>query len=103
MFKIRRNDIVKVIKGRDRGKSGKVLAVYPSQGRALVEGINMVKKHKRRTRENEQGGIISIERPISISNLMLMCKSCNRAVRVGFKLLADKSKARFCKSCGEVI
>lgn len=103
MLKIRKGDTVEVIKGKDRGKRAKVLRVYQSQGRAIVEGINLAKKHKRKTQQDTQGGVASIEMPISISNLMLFCKSCNRPTRAGFMILKDKTKARFCKGCKEVI
>lgn len=103
MYKIKRDDIVQVIKGRDRGKKGKVLEILPDEKRALVEGINLVKKHKRRTQEAQQGGIVSIESPIAVSNLMLLCKHCNRPTRVGFMILKDGTKSRFCKACKEVI
>lgn len=103
MFKIRKGDTVQVIKGRDNGKKGRVLEVLPEAGYALVEGINLVKKHKRQTRQDEKGGIVSIEAPINISKLMLICKNCNQAVRVGFRILQDKTKSRFCKSCNDVI
>ncbi len=103
MFKIRKGDTVEVVKGKDRGKKGKIISVLPSRGRALVEGINMVKKHKRRTREDDKGGIVSIETPISITNLMLFCKNCNRGRRVGFTILKDGTKTRFCKNCKEAL
>ena len=103
MFKIRKGDTVQVIKGKDNGKKGKVIQILPQARRAIVEGINLVKKHKRQTRQDEKGGIVSIETPISISNLMLVCKNCNRGVRIGFKILEDKTKSRLCKSCNEVI
>ncbi len=103
MYKIRRDDTVQVIKGKDIGKKGRVIKVFPRLNKALVEGINTVKKHRRRTQQDQQGGIISIEMPISISNLMLLCKHCNRIGRVGIKILQDKTKARFCKACNEVI
>lgn len=103
MFKIRRGDIVQVIKGKDSGKKGKVLKVFPSQRRALVEAINLVKKHKRQTSQEQKAGIVSIEAPIDISNLMLFCKSCNSTVRVGFLVAKDKTKSRFCKNCKEPI
>jgi len=99
MYKIRRDDIVEVIKGKDRGKRGRVLKLLPKEKRAIVEGINLVKKAKRRTREDQQGGIVSIEAPISISNLMILCKNCNRPTRVGFSVLQDGTKSRFCKRC----
>lgn len=103
MFKIRRGDIVQVIKGKDRGKKGKVLEIIAARKRALVEGINLVKKHKRKTQQDQQGGVVSIEMPLSISNLMLMCKQCSRPTRIGFKTLPDKTKVRFCKTCQEAI
>ncbi len=103
MFKIREGDTVQVIKGKDNGKKGKVRQILPESGRAFVEGINLAKKHKRQTRQDEKGGIVSIEAPISISNLMLVCKNCNQPVRAGFRILQDKTKSRFCKSCKELI
>ncbi|MFA5356109.1 MAG: 50S ribosomal protein L24 [Candidatus Omnitrophota bacterium] len=103
MHKIKKGDTVEVIKGKDRGKKGKVLRVLAADSRAIVEGINMVKKHMRRRREDEKGGIVPIEMPINMANLMLFCKSCNRAKRSGFTLLKDGSKARICRTCKEVI
>lgn len=103
MLKIRKGDLVEVIKGKDNGKKGKVLVVRPKEMRAIVEGINLVKKHMRRRREDEQSGIVSIEAPISISNLALFCKSCNRGVRAGFSILKDATKVRVCKVCKEAI
>lgn len=103
MLKIRRGDTVQVIKGRDIGKKGNVLAILSKENRALVEGINLVKKHKRQTQQDQQGGIVSIEAPISISNLAILCKHCRRHTRVGFMLLKDGTKARFCKACKEAI
>jgi len=103
MLKIKQNDLVQSIKGRDRGKKGKVLEILPGGKRALVEGVNLVKKHKRKTQQDQQGGVISIESSIAVSNLMLVCKSCNRPARVGIKILNDGNKSRYCKSCKEVI
>lgn len=103
MFKIRQGDTVQVIKGKDRGKKGKVLWILPEGNRALVEGINLVKKHKRKTQQDQQGGVVSIEAAISISNLMQLCKNCNRPARVGITLLKDGTKVRFCKACKEPI
>ncbi len=103
MLKIRKNDIVVCYTGKDRAKKGKVLSVFPKQNRAIVEGINFIKRHTRKTREDRQGGIIKKEAPISISNLMLFCNKCNKAARVGFTLLKDGSKVRVCKKCREVI
>jgi len=103
MLKVRKGDIVQVIKGKDTGKKGKLLNIITESKRALVEGINLVKKHKRQTRQDQQGGIVSIEAPISVANLMLVCKSCQRPVRVGFSILKDNTKVRICKSCKEAI
>ncbi|MFH1848531.1 MAG: 50S ribosomal protein L24 [Candidatus Omnitrophota bacterium] len=102
MQKIKKNDTVKVISGRDRGKSGRVLQIFPKKNRALVEGVNLVKKHQRRTQQDQQGGVISKESPIRIDNLLLLCKSCSRPTRVGITKLSDGSRARFCKKCKEI-
>lgn len=103
MFKIRKGDTVEIIKGKDRGKRAKVLVVFPWDNRAIVEGTNLVKKHRRRTQQDQQVGIASIEMPIQLSNLMFFCKSCNHRTRVGFMILKDRTKARFCKHCKEVV
>ena len=101
-FKIRKNDRVQVITGKDRGKVGKVIRVIPKKRRAIVEGVNLVKKHQKPT-PGSQGGIVEKEASIHISNLMLICPKCTDPVRVGFKILEDGSKVRICKKCGEVI
>ena len=103
MARIKKNDTVMVIAGRDKGKKGKVLTVFPSKGRAMVEGVNFVKKHMRRTREEQQGGIIQKESSINLSNLALFCKGCNRPTRVGINVLSDGIKVRYCKKCKEVV
>ena len=103
MLKIRKGDIVAVIKGKDSGKKGKVLEFLAAEKRVLVEGINMAKKHKRQTRQDQKGGIVSIEMPIAVGNLMYFCKGCNRGVRVGFTVQKDNTKTRICKSCKEAI
>jgi large subunit ribosomal protein L24 len=103
MAKIKRGDIVQVTKGKDAGKKGKVLKIFWAQKRALVEGANMVKKHRRQTRQDQQGGVVSIESPISLANIMLLCKSCNRPVRASFSVLKDGTKSRVCNACKEVI
>jgi len=99
MQKIKKNDIVQVTKGKDKGKQGKVINIIADTGRALVEGLNLAKKHKRQSRQDQKGGIVSIEMPISISNLMLFCKHCSKPARVGITVLKDGTKSRFCKSC----
>jgi len=101
--KIKKNDTVYVLTGKDRGKSGRVFRVYPSQRRALVEGINYVKKHARKSQANPQGGIIQKESAIQISNLSLFCKTCGKPAHVGINILADGTKSRYCKRCKEII
>lgn len=103
MLSIKKNDTVKVLAGKDKGKSGKVLKVYPSVNRAIVQGINFAIKHKRKTRQDDQGGIMHKESPINISNLAVVCKGCNRPTRVGMDILSDGSKVRFCRKCKEVL
>jgi len=103
MNKIKKNDIVYVLSGRDRGKTGKVFMVFPDKGRALVEGINYVKKHARKTKQDQQGGIVQKESSINMSNLALFCKTCNKYMHVGISVLTDGTKSRYCKKCKEVI
>ena len=102
-MKIRKNDTVFVIAGRDRGKKGKVRLSYPKDERLLVDGINFIKRHARATGRVRQAGIIEREAPIHVSNLMLVCNKCNRPTRIGFRFLDDGKKVRFCRSCHEVI
>ncbi len=103
MQKIRKGDTVQITKGKDKGKKGRVLTLLAPGTHALIEGLNMVKKHKRQTRQDQQGGIVSIEMPVSMANLQLVCKSCNRPTRVGFSVSQDGLKSRICKSCKEAI
>ena len=102
-MKIRKNDTVFVIAGKDKGKKGKVRLSYPKDERLLVDGINFIKRHARATGRVRQAGIIEREAPIHVSNLMLVCNKCNRPTRIGFRFLEDGKKVRFCKSCHEVI
>ena len=101
--RVRRGDTVAVIAGKERGKRGKVLRVIPGDGRVLVEKVNMVKKHQRPTQKVRQGGIIEREGALALSNVLLVCSRCDRAVRTGIKILADGRKARVCKRCGESV
>jgi large subunit ribosomal protein L24 len=100
---IRRNDQVRVITGRDKGKEGRVLRVMPAAGRVLVEHVMMVKKNVRpNPQKNVKGGIAEQESAIAISNVMLVCNSCARPVRVGHELRGDRH-VRVCKSCGTTL
>lgn len=103
MLNIKKNDQVVVIAGKDKGKTGKVLRVYPNQSRVLVEHINMVKKSQRPTQENQKGGFIEIEMPIHRSNIMLIDKKSNKPTRFGASILKDGTKVRISKRSGEVI
>jgi large subunit ribosomal protein L24 len=101
--KIKRDDTVQVLTGRDRGRRGEVRGVSPSKGRAIVNGVNVVKKHRRGTSPQDPGGILEVEAPVDLSNLALVCTSCDHPTRVGFRALEDGRKARYCKRCNEVI
>jgi len=104
MANIKKNDIVKILAGRDNGKTGKVLTIFPKKMKALVQGINMVKKHSRRqSNDQQQGGIVHKESLINISNLMIVCQKCSRPTRIGFNKLSDGTKVRICKKCKEII
>jgi large subunit ribosomal protein L24 len=102
-WKIHKNDSVMVIAGRERGKTGKVLRVIPAKNRAIVERMNMVKRHSRARGPQQSGGILEKEAAIHLSDLMLMCDKCNAPVRAGWKVLTDGSKARVCRRCGETL
>ncbi len=102
-MKIRKNDTVIVVAGKDSGKKGKVRFAYPKDGRLIVEGINFVKKHARPTGQARQAGVIEREASIHVSDVMLLCSRCNRPTRVGFRFLEDGRKVRICRSCREVI
>ena len=100
--KIKKGDKVVVITGRDSGKTGEVFEVRPAEGRALVRGINLVKRHTRQTQQT-QGGIITKEAPINLSNIAIADPKDGKPTRVGFKTLADGKKVRFAKRSGETI
>ena len=97
---IKANDNVLVIAGEDRGTRGKVLRVVKGTGKLVVEHVNRVYRHVRRSQRNPQGGRLSVEMPIQQSNVALICGACGAAVRVGARLLPDGSKERYCKKCG---
>lgn len=102
MFRIRRDDTVMVRKGRERGKTGKVRELRPNEDRAIVADVNVVKKHVKPGQRARQAGIIDLEAPIQLSNLQLVCGKCDKPTRIGFRILDDGSRARFCKKCGEL-
>lgn len=100
---VKKGDTVVVISGKDKGKKGKVLAAMPKANRVIVEGANMITKHKKPSGQMQQGGIIHQEGPIHVSNVMLYCNKDKTGVRVGSKVLDNGEKVRVCKKCGEVL
>ena len=102
-MKIKKDDIVVVITGNDKGKKGKVHQSLHSEQRVMVEGVNMVKRHTKPRGTVRQAGIIEREAPISISNVMLQCPKCNRPTRLSSRIMEDGKKARVCRRCHEVI
>jgi large subunit ribosomal protein L24 len=102
-MKIKKDDNVLVIAGKDKGKKGKVRFVYPKEHKALIEGVNMIKTHSKARAQVKQAGLIEREASIDLSNVMLICNHCNNPARIGYKTLDDGKKARICRACGEVI
>ncbi len=100
---VKKNDMVMIVAGKDKGKSGKVLRVLPEKGRVLVENLNLIKRHTRPSRSSNEGGIIEKEAPIAISNVQFLCQGCNKPARTGIRVLEDGSKVRFCKKCNEIV
>lgn len=100
---IKKDDVVRIITGKDRGKQGRVLRVFPEEGRLTVERLNMIKRHTRPTQQIQQGGIIEREGKLHISNVMIVCTRCARGVRVGHRHLEDGKKVRVCRRCDEVL
>jgi len=100
---VRKGDLVVVMAGKDRGKSGKVLSVLRHERKVTVEKINLIKRHTKPNQQNKQGGILEREAPIQISNVMIYCASCQKPVRVGSKTMTDGSRSRVCKKCRQVI
>lgn len=100
---VKKGDTVVVISGKDKGKKAKVLVALPQDGKVIVEGVNMSVKHKKPGKNMQQGGIIHQESAIFSSKVMLWCDKCKKGVRLGHRILDDKSKVRYCKDCGEVL
>lgn len=102
-LRVKKEDTVLVIAGKEKGKKGRVLAVLPSKERVIVEKVNIIKRHVKPSRKYTQGGIIEKEAPIHISNVMLLCPKCNKPTRIGNRFLESGKKVRVCKKCQEVI
>lgn len=99
-MKIKKDDKVVVISGKEKGKQGKVLRVQPRENRVIIEGVNIVKKTKRPTQKDPQGGFSEKEKAVNASNAMVICPSCGAATRVAYRFSGDGSKVRYCKQCG---
>ena len=102
-IKIKKDDKVKIVAGKDKGKIGKVLKIEKKDNRILVENINMTKRHSKPTAQNRQGGIIEQEAPIWAANVMLMCNKCMMPIRIKMQHLEDGKKVRVCRKCNEII
>ena len=100
---IRKDDLVVVLSGKDKGKQGKVLAVLPSESKVIVEGVNIATKHKKPTSQTDQGGIVKKEAPIYACKVQRVCPKCNKPTRPAHKLLEGGKKVRVCKKCGAEI
>jgi large subunit ribosomal protein L24 len=100
-FKIKKEDTVEIIAGKDKGKQGRILKILRDKDRVIVEGANIVKKAKKRRNQQDRGGIIEIEAPLHSSNVMIVCKKCG-PTRIGFKIGGD-TKTRICRKCGEAL
>lgn len=99
---VKKGDKVRVLAGKDKGKEGEIIRSFPAKQRVTVEKVNMIKKAMRPTQQNPQGGISTMEAPIHVSNVQLICPKCNKPTRVGHEIRDDK-KVRVCKKCGAVI
>lgn len=97
------NDTVYVLSGKDRGMTGKVVEVIPKKDRVIVEGVNMVTKHKKPSMADQVGGIVEQEAPIHASNVMLVCDACKRPAKTGRRIEDNGDKVRYCKACGKTI
>jgi large subunit ribosomal protein L24 len=100
-FRLRKNDTVEVIAGKDKGKQGKIVKIDREKDRAVVQGINMVKKAVKKRKQTDRGGIVEVEAAIHVSNVMIVCKKCG-PTRIAYKLAGDE-KIRVCRKCGEVL
>ncbi len=99
-MKIKKGDRVRVLSGKDAGREGEVMFALPEEGKVIVDGVNVAKKHQKATKATMQGGIIDKDMPIDVSNVAVLCKACDQASRVGFRFEPDGTKIRICKKCG---
>ena len=99
-MKIKKGDRVRVLTGKDRGKEGEVMRAIPEKQKLIVDGVNVAKRHQRATRATTQGGIIDKDMPIPVANVAIICGSCNKATRVGYRFESNGTKVRICRKCG---
>lgn len=97
-MKLKKNDKIKVLAGKDKGKTGKIMSVNSEKGTVLVEGLNIYKKHKRPRKQGEKGEIVNVPRPLHMSNVAMLCPNCDKTTRIGMKVEGEK-KMRYCKKC----
>jgi len=102
-MKIKKGDKVKIITGKDKGREGEVLKVFPRLNQIVVKGLNQVKKHIKAKSEKEPGGIITLEKPLAIGKVMVICPECGKAARIGYQLDKDGKKYRICRKCKSLI
>ncbi|HEY1444385.1 MAG TPA: 50S ribosomal protein L24 [Acidimicrobiales bacterium] len=102
-MKIQKGDQVMVLQGKDKGKKAEVVRAIPDRQKVILEGVNVAKRHAKPTRATQQGGVIDKFMPVHISTVALICKSCDRPTRVGYKIEADGEKVRVCKKCGSTL
>jgi len=100
---LKKDDVVMVIAGKEKGKSGRILKLLPKKNRVIVEKVNIIKRHTKPTRQMPQGGVLEKEGSIHVSNVMIICHRCNVPVRIGKRIMEDGSKVRVCRKCGEVL
>ena len=98
--KIKKGDTILVISGKDRGKKGKILQIFSEENKAMIEGVNLRKKHRKPKKSGEKGQIIVLPGPVSLSNIKLVCSKCGKAAKTGYKI-KEKKKIRICKKCGQ--
>ena len=102
-MRIKKGDTVQVMSGKDKGKQASVVRAIPAEGRVIVEGVNVAKRHAKPTRATQQGGVIDKFMPVHVSTVALICKSCDKPTRIGYKFEGDGEKVRFCKKCGSTL
>jgi len=102
-MKLKIKDQVKILSGKDRGRSGTILAIFPKESRVLVEGVNLYKKHMKPTRSGESGAIVTKPRPLPSSKLALLCPHCQKPTRIAYQLAGNGKKYRLCKHCQKII